>query len=377
MRAVPVAPEAVDLFAPTEASTLHDPGHRCAACRMPHAQSSRLPATPADVHQTILGIVAASSGYEDADELDLDYELEADLGIDTVKQAEIFSEIRDTFQIPARDGGSDAADADLGSLKTLRALIGWAASRMGAAAYTAPSPASVPSAAPVATPTVLVVPPQVGPAAVPALAPIIGADAVARFLEAAAEAGLSGAAPEAFAHALLPAVQHLLSAAWEASQMKLAPFTRTLPEVVCTGASVGLPGGAEVFGPDNFVAMLRGDNRISHIRERVSKFLEKGLVRLVKDPATGQGSFLPVADESQVLRLAGIEAKFDVRDWGLDESFARSLDVTTALGLAAAPRSPARRRNPARADVQDDGDGQAGSRAPGMLPVAAAATAPA
>ena len=43
-----------------------------------------------------LGIISEKTGY-DTDELEPDFELEADLGIDTVKQAEIFGEVREHF----------------------------------------------------------------------------------------------------------------------------------------------------------------------------------------------------------------------------------------------------------------------------------------
>jgi acyl transferase domain-containing protein/NAD(P)-dependent dehydrogenase (short-subunit alcohol dehydrogenase family) len=50
----------------------------------------------------ILAIVAEKTGYP-TDMLDLDLDLEADLGVDTVKQAETFAAIRGEFDIPRRD----------------------------------------------------------------------------------------------------------------------------------------------------------------------------------------------------------------------------------------------------------------------------------
>ena len=59
--------------------------------------------TPAENHDeitnTILGIVAEKTGYPQ-DMLDLDLDLEADLGIDTVKQAEMFAAVRSAYNIP-------------------------------------------------------------------------------------------------------------------------------------------------------------------------------------------------------------------------------------------------------------------------------------
>jgi len=51
------------------------------------------------VKERVLDIVAAKTGYP-KDMLDLDLDLEADLGIDTVKQAEMFASVRAAFNIP-------------------------------------------------------------------------------------------------------------------------------------------------------------------------------------------------------------------------------------------------------------------------------------
>ncbi|MBN2402513.1 MAG: acyltransferase domain-containing protein, partial [Spirochaetes bacterium] len=55
------------------------------------------------IKQKIMKIVGEKTGYpEDLIEFDLD--MESDLGIDTVKQAEMFGMIRETFSIPAEEG---------------------------------------------------------------------------------------------------------------------------------------------------------------------------------------------------------------------------------------------------------------------------------
>ena len=51
------------------------------------------------VKERILALVVEKTGYP-ADMLDLDLDLEADLGVDTVKQAEIFAAIREIYNIP-------------------------------------------------------------------------------------------------------------------------------------------------------------------------------------------------------------------------------------------------------------------------------------
>ncbi|MCO6450245.1 MAG: beta-ketoacyl synthase, partial [Caldilineales bacterium] len=66
----------------------------------------------------VLAIVAEKTGYPQ-DMLELDLDLEADLGIDTVKQAETFAAIREEFDIPVQQNLS------LRDYPTLAAVIGF------------------------------------------------------------------------------------------------------------------------------------------------------------------------------------------------------------------------------------------------------------
>jgi acyl transferase domain-containing protein/NAD(P)-dependent dehydrogenase (short-subunit alcohol dehydrogenase family) len=67
----------------------------------PHAEEVEAPVPPpADaVREGILALVTEKTGYP-PDMLDLDLDLEADLGIDTVKQAELFASVREKWGIP-------------------------------------------------------------------------------------------------------------------------------------------------------------------------------------------------------------------------------------------------------------------------------------
>ncbi|MCP5010784.1 MAG: beta-ketoacyl synthase, partial [Aestuariibacter sp.] len=78
------------------------------------------PAAPAvdEIAAKVLAIVADQTGYP-TDMLDMDLDLEADLGIDTVKQAETFAAIRSEFDIPRRD------DVNLREYSTLEKVIGF------------------------------------------------------------------------------------------------------------------------------------------------------------------------------------------------------------------------------------------------------------
>ena len=64
---------------------------------------ARLHQAPSDeATGRVLELVAEETGYP-TDLLDLDLDLEADLGIDTVKQAEVFAAIREAYGIPRDD----------------------------------------------------------------------------------------------------------------------------------------------------------------------------------------------------------------------------------------------------------------------------------
>ena len=67
----------------------------------PHAEPVA-PTTSDPVAERVLAIVAGQTGYP-AEMLELDLDLEADLGVDTVKQAETFAAIRDEYDIPRDD----------------------------------------------------------------------------------------------------------------------------------------------------------------------------------------------------------------------------------------------------------------------------------
>jgi acyl transferase domain-containing protein/acyl carrier protein len=74
-----------------------------ASSPQPPAPSPQSAVSAADeVRTTVVKIIAEKTGYP-TDMLDLDLDLEADLGIDTVKQAEMFAAIRAAYDIPRDD----------------------------------------------------------------------------------------------------------------------------------------------------------------------------------------------------------------------------------------------------------------------------------
>ena len=88
------------------------------------------------VRARVLAVVADKTGYP-PDMLDLELDLEADLGIDTVKQAELFATVREAYAIPRDD------QLKLRDFPTLDHVIHFVLDR---------SPKAAPSPAPPTTP---------------------------------------------------------------------------------------------------------------------------------------------------------------------------------------------------------------------------------
>jgi acyl transferase domain-containing protein/NAD(P)-dependent dehydrogenase (short-subunit alcohol dehydrogenase family) len=98
------------------------------------------------IKETVMGIVAEKTGYP-KEMLDVDLDLEADLGIDTVKQAEMFAAIRSTYSIP-RDENLKLRD-----FPTLAHVIKFAQDRSGLLTSTQPAKLVTEPAPPTASPT--------------------------------------------------------------------------------------------------------------------------------------------------------------------------------------------------------------------------------
>jgi hypothetical protein len=71
----------------------------------------------------LLKIVSERTGYPQ-EMLDMDLDLEADLGIDSIKRVEITSNFLQLV-FPPDKGGPPDTEEDLGTVKTLRAIIDW------------------------------------------------------------------------------------------------------------------------------------------------------------------------------------------------------------------------------------------------------------
>ncbi len=84
----------------------------------------------------MLEVVAEQTGYP-TDLLDMELDLEADLGIDTVKQAEVFASIRETYGIERDDA------LKLRDYPTLNHVVGFVRDRLPKAEEAAAAPATI------------------------------------------------------------------------------------------------------------------------------------------------------------------------------------------------------------------------------------------
>ncbi len=123
------------------AETPAAPAAPAAAPTTPATTTATAPAaSPEEILAAVLEIVAAQTGYP-ADMLDPELDLEADLGIDTVKQAEMFAAIRERYGIDRDD------NLKLRDYPTLRHVAGFVEDNTGAPA---PVADAEPEAAPAA-----------------------------------------------------------------------------------------------------------------------------------------------------------------------------------------------------------------------------------
>lgn len=96
------APTTVETAAPAEQAIVDRPFTPTATTEAEASTPAIVAVTPIgedEIKTRVLDIVAAKTGYP-KDMLDLELDLEADLGVDTVKQAEMFAEVRAAYNIP-------------------------------------------------------------------------------------------------------------------------------------------------------------------------------------------------------------------------------------------------------------------------------------
>jgi acyl transferase domain-containing protein/NAD(P)-dependent dehydrogenase (short-subunit alcohol dehydrogenase family) len=111
----------------------------------PQPAATAVAVSDVEIKEKVLVIVAEKTGYP-IDMLDLDLDLEADLGVDTVKQAEMFAAVRGAYNIP-RDENMKLRD-----FPTLKHVIQFAHDKLAAMAAPAQKAEPAPAPAPVAEP---------------------------------------------------------------------------------------------------------------------------------------------------------------------------------------------------------------------------------
>ena len=117
--------------APTSAAPAA-PSDEPSAPAPPPAPAAAEPVDDAAMTETVVAVVVEHTGYP-ADFIELDQDLEGELGIDTVKQAEIMADIRDRFNLPVDE------DFVLADHPTLNHMIGYIQRMQGGAPLNAPS----------------------------------------------------------------------------------------------------------------------------------------------------------------------------------------------------------------------------------------------
>nr|WP_275424866.1 SDR family NAD(P)-dependent oxidoreductase [Streptomyces sp. SID13726] len=125
--APPAAPEPPALPAPAPPATAALPPAGTPAPKLPEAPTSAT-ATKEDIAAALLDVVAQKTGYP-AEMLDLAMDVEADLGIDSIKRVEIMGVLQERFPSPTPVGPEHLAE-----LRTLSEIVGFVFSLGGTTA---------------------------------------------------------------------------------------------------------------------------------------------------------------------------------------------------------------------------------------------------
>lgn len=230
----------------------------------------------AEIQTFVLNLVSEKTGYP-AEMLDPGLDLEADLGVDTVKQAELFAAVREHYSIPRRE------ELRLADYNTLQKVIQFVVSSSPTAPSTA-TPASQKIESETAAPEM---PAPSAPENLPIPSPTPRHE------------GISGS-------------------------------------VVISGAGLGLPGShGHVFQEDNIERILRGESFIEPLSiEKRQGMLERRVTRLEKSEAGAR--MVTIDDLDQTIKLAGQHGAFDPQDeFGFTEALVESTDISTQLAIAA------------------------------------------
>ena len=120
------------------------------------------------------------------------------------------------------------------------------------------------------------------------------------------------------------------------SHSQITVDSRHTDPFVFSGISLGLPGMGEVFAPEAFDRIVRGDNFISEVSGEIKqRLLDRNLVRIIKH-SDGSAEFVPCSDFTLIPQLAGKKGHFDLAEqYGIDPKIVEAMDITTSLAIAA------------------------------------------
>ena len=237
----------------------------------------------------MLSVLCEKTGY-DPDEIEFDFELEADLGIDTVKQAEIMADVREGFELPKDQ------DFRLADYPTLEKMADYVLAKLEESGN-APTEGPEPSTAHLDVPE----------------------KAAAKTAAASTESTSNDVSVVAHGDDVAVHTEHAIAAG-----------------ISITGSALGLPGSDELFDGEAVERLLSGENMIGNIpREIRQEIVNKHITRLQKHK-DGGGELVEVEDIEEVLKLAGRGGAFDLEeDWGIPKRMVEQLDKTSQMAIAA------------------------------------------
>ncbi len=242
-----------------------------------------------EVLDTMLDVLCEKTGYDPA-EIEYDFELEADLGVDTVKQAEILAEVREKWGLPKDD------DFRFSDYPTLERLADYVEGRFEATQ---------------------------------------NFDQAGGRTDSAEPADQSGAAETVETRSRKTDRRADASDAPGSKQSREITQHAKPADIVVSGGSLGLPGTEEVFCEDAVERLLNGENFIGHLSDEVrQRMIDKNITRLEKHE-DGGGHFEELTELEDVIQLAARRGDFNLEEWGVPDRLIKALDDISQLAFAA------------------------------------------
>src|SRR5512138_262248 len=100
--------------------------------------------------------------------------------------------------------------------------------------------------------------------------------------------------------------------------------------------ALGLPGRPRMFQDDNAAALLRGDQLIGRLPEKVLDAMAHKHITRPVESEHGESRFEEVTSTSDVIKLAGRGGDLDLaEEFGVPAERIPALDVVTRLAIAA------------------------------------------